>query len=62
MSPMPQPLPPPELVIGQIDALQDELAALRRLLRAAQAAAQAADARRRRLGTENQPGEAKPCQ
>jgi hypothetical protein len=57
MSPTPQPLPPPELVIRQIDALQDELAALRRLLRAAQAA----DARRRRLSAENQPGEAKPC-
>jgi hypothetical protein len=41
-------LPPPEIVIARIEACRDELAALKRLLRASQAAAQAEEARRRR--------------
>jgi TRAP-type uncharacterized transport system substrate-binding protein len=43
------PLPDPELVAQQIEALYQELAALRRLHRAAQAAAAAKNARRQRL-------------
>jgi hypothetical protein len=43
-------LPPPEHVIEQIEACRDELEALKRLLRASQAAKRAGDARRRRTG------------
>jgi hypothetical protein len=42
-------LPPPEQVQAQISALEEELKALRHLLRAAKAAAKADEARKRRL-------------
>jgi hypothetical protein len=42
-------LPSPEQVQAQISALEEELKALRRLLRAAKAAAKADEARKRRL-------------
>jgi len=41
-------LPPPEEILNRIAACRDELAALKRLLRAAEAAAQAKAARDRR--------------
>jgi hypothetical protein len=45
---LPYSLPEPEVVSARIDALEDELKALRRLLRASRAAAKADEARRRR--------------
>jgi hypothetical protein len=41
-------LPPPQTVIAQIESLEDELKAMRRLLRASNAAAKAEEARKRR--------------
>jgi hypothetical protein len=41
-------LPLPEAVMAQIASLEDELKAMRRLLRASRAAAKAAEARQRR--------------
>jgi hypothetical protein len=41
-------LPPPAAVEAQISALEDELKAMRRLLRASKAAAKADEARQRR--------------
>ncbi len=41
-------LPSPELLTARIGSLEDELKAMRRLLRASRAAAKAAEARRRR--------------
>lgn len=45
---VPTDLPPPDVVQGQIFALEDELKALRRLFRASKAAAAARAARERR--------------
>jgi hypothetical protein len=42
-------LPSPEVVATQIASLEDELRAMRRLLRASRAAAKAAEARQRRV-------------
>jgi hypothetical protein len=44
-------IPPPEIVIARINACRDELQALKRLLRASQAAARAEEARARRAMT-----------
>jgi hypothetical protein len=43
------PLPAPDVVLRRIEAVEDELRALRRLLRASRAAAKAEEARRRGL-------------
>jgi hypothetical protein len=48
------PLPPPEVIRQQIAAVEDELKALRRLLRASKAAVQADEARLRRLSAQQQ--------
>jgi hypothetical protein len=45
---LPPELPSPDVIKAQIVALSDELRAMRRLLRASRAAAQAVEARRRR--------------
>jgi hypothetical protein len=45
---LPHGLPPPQIIRDHIDALEDELKALRRLLRASSAAHKADEARRRR--------------
>ena len=49
-------LPPPDLVRERIAAIEDELKALRRLLRASVAAEQAEQARLRRLALESSDG------
>ena len=41
-------LPSPDLVMARISSLEDELKAMRRLLRASRAAAKAAESRQRR--------------
>jgi hypothetical protein len=45
---------PPEVIAQQIAALEDELRALRRLLRISKAAAKARDTRERRLALQRQ--------
>jgi hypothetical protein len=50
-------LPTPEVILARIASAQDELRALRRLLRASRAAQQADEARRRRTAGTPQGGE-----
>ena len=56
VSPPPLTVPAPEVVEAQIAALEDELRALKRLLRASHAAAKADEARKRREALQRQEG------
>jgi hypothetical protein len=51
---LPSQLPPPAAILSRIAALEDELKALRRLLRASKAAARAEEARLRRQALEQE--------